>query len=484
MSSYKYSDEAESIFMLYEDNYTHLFNYLSNIDKLNFCMSSKRLMNTIGKSRTILRNFDLIINKHSLSKHFFSKQQLRDLSNIPFRNIDLDLECLTIKRRDKNIRFFQHFKSSVENLVIRNGKFREFAEFYEILGNTSQEWDRPMYLQSITFENCHLDCFNECVLPDIKTLRTLELNKCNDNIYKTLLNQTSFEKIAVKNNDWTWNGFPHEVFNEIVRKSNVKEMKFEGAGTGSYFDSDEFPFKILKLDTTMITFHWYVGIKTERVSFLKSQKSYLQDLTIHQLPNDFDGGRVLKFIFDHMNLKKFHYGKTALILDGKKQQVKRIEFSEIQIQSCFELVRQFPSITSICLKLSATDIASDEIEKVINPPTDLFKNILDFEVVDNSRYRGIFGVFLGLLKQLTNVRKLSFKTPDRNINVLLEYCLPYMNQVNEIYMTSTANRSKERFLTIKKLAPYINKISVDAQYLDEAKTLFGPSVTVDMIKNE
>jgi len=59
-----------------------------------------------------------------------------------------------------------------------------------------------------------------------------------------------------------------------------------------------------------------------------------------------------------------------------------------------------------------------------------------------------------------------------------------MNQVNEIYLTSTANRSRERFLTIKKFAPYLNKISVATQYSDEAKAIFGPSVNVCMIKSE
>jgi len=57
-------------------------------------------------------------------------------------------------------------------------------------------------------------------------------------------------------------------------------------------------------------------------------------------------------------------------------------------------------IKSFRFILSATDIASDEVEKVVNPPTDLFKNLKEFEVVDNSRYRGTLGVYLGLFKNL------------------------------------------------------------------------------------
>jgi len=64
------------------------------------------------------------------------------------------------------------------------------------------------------------------------------------------------------------------IFNEICRKyENLNHLVLKGAGTGSYFDNDEFPFKISKLETTMITFHWYVGIKSARVNFFDIQIS-------------------------------------------------------------------------------------------------------------------------------------------------------------------------------------------------------------------
>jgi hypothetical protein len=124
---------------------------------------------------------------------------------------------------------------------------------------------------------------------------------------------------------------------------NIRHLELIGEGTGSYFDCDEFPYKIESLEASMVTYHWYVGINTARISFLRAQTGYLKELTIHQLPYDFDGGRVLKYIIEEMRLDKLYYGKIPLILNGTKQQVKKFAANEIQVQSIYEMFRQFPS---------------------------------------------------------------------------------------------------------------------------------------------
>ena len=253
---------------------------------------------------------------------------------------------------------------------------------------------------------------------------------------------------------------------------NLDHLVLIGAGTGSFFDCDEFPFKITKLETSMITFHWYVGIKGARVDFLRSQKGSLKELTIHELPYDFDGGKVLKYIIEEMNLNTFYYGKIALILNGQKQKVKEFTASEIQITSAFEMIRQFPSIEKFTLKLSNTDVSSDAIEKIINPPTEIFKNLKEFEVIDNSKYRGIFGIFLGLFKNLRNLQKLTLRTQDRNLNTILEY-LQIMPKLEEIQLTSTSPRAVERYQAILKLAPNLKNIFIPSQTFNEANQAFG-----------
>lgn len=102
----------------------------------------------------------------------------------------------------------------------------------------------------------------------------------------------------------------------------------------------------------------------------------------------------------------------------------------------------------------------------------------EFVVIDNSKYRGTLGVFLGLFKNLRFIKKLSLITQDRNINVLLEECLPNMTCLSEIYLTSKIGRSSDRFKIIKNLAPNLKKISVAAQYAEEVTKIFGEFLSV------
>lgn len=133
------------------------------------------------------------------------------------------------------------------------------------------------------------------------------------------------------------------------------------------------------------------------------------------------------------------------------------------------------AISTFRLTLSATDIASDAIERVINPPTNLFNNLENFEVIDNSYYRGILGVFLGLFKNMKNLRKLSLITQDRNINTLLEEFLPNMPKLEEIYITSVAPKATERLQIIKIFVLNLKKLSVASDLVDDAKKIFNES---------
>jgi len=249
-------------------------------------------------------------------------------------NINLDLE--DVSSTGWPLVFFKSFKESVENLIIKNAKFKNFYYFFETICNLKS-------IKSIILQNCSIDNIDNEILPQIVTLKSISFNKCNENVFKTFMSQNSICKFTIRNDDWTWTGFPHEIFNLVAKNSkNLDEIELIGDGTGSFFDSYDFLFRVRKLVTNTITFHWYVGIKTERLSFLTSQKGYLKDLTIHKLPFDFDGGRVLKFIIEQMDLETFYYGNIPLILNGRKQEVTAFEANEIQIQSAFEMFRQFP----------------------------------------------------------------------------------------------------------------------------------------------
>ena len=127
------------------------------------------------------------------------------------------------------------------------------------------------------------------------------------------------------------------------------------------------------------------------------------------------------------------------------------------------------------------DSESYEIEKIINPHSILFNSLQEFKLIDNSQIRGIFGVFLGLYKNLRYIKKVTFDTQDRNINVLLEECLPKMTKLKEIYLTSKAPKAVERFKVIKKFNTMIKKLTIAAQYVDEAITVFDKSIEIVVI---
>ena len=428
--------------------------------------------------------------------NFWNLFNIKALYEIPFKNISIILDK-TIKLKEY-ITYLKSYAKSIEVLEIGFFNFKNFLSCFEIFNSLRN-------LKTLTLNNCQIEKLNGEAVNPIETLKTISFIKCDDNIFKIFINQDSIEKITVQNNNLTWNGFPHEIFNKICKNSkNLFHVVLEGAGTGSYFDCDEFPYKISKLETTMITFHWYVGIRTQRIHFLESQKGSLKELTIHELPYDFDGGRVLKYIIEEMKLDKFYYGKILLILDGQKQEVKEFAASEIQITGAIEMIRQFPckslikfyfmflkynftillpAITKFTLNLSSTDVASDEIERIINRLTTLFENITEFEVIDNSSPRGTFGIFLGLFKNMRNIKKLTFKTQDRNINVILEECLPHMTRLEEIHLTSKAPRVMERFRTIRQFVPELKTISVASQLIEDARNCFDDNVVVCEAEN-
>ena len=228
------------------------------------------------------------------------------------------------------------FENSIENLVIGFFKFKNFLPCFEIFNSLPN-------LKSLILDNCDVENLNGEALNPIKTLKSISFQSCNDNFFKIFIKQESIEKIKVSNDVCTLNGFPNDIFNEICKNSkNLFHVVLEGFETGSYFDCNEFPYKITKLETTMITFRSYLGIRTPRINFLESQNGSLKELTIHELPYDFDGGRVLKYIFEEMNLETFYYGKIPLILNGQKQEIKEFKAHKIQVTCTYEMLWQFP----------------------------------------------------------------------------------------------------------------------------------------------
>jgi len=131
-------------------------------------------------------------------------------------------------------------------------------------------------------------------------------------------------------------------FSNILKNGNI--MKFNNVSIEvkerhNIFKPDMKDF--VKIDSTSFTFRLHIEIRNEQIIMPRCQLEHIKTLTIDKLPSDFDGGKILKYIIEEMNLDKFHYGKIPLILNGQKQEVKEFEANENQIQSTFEMFRQF-----------------------------------------------------------------------------------------------------------------------------------------------
>jgi hypothetical protein len=390
----------------------NIFNFLDD-DQLwaimNSCVHFARI---ISSSHKILRRF---------RRNIPTQKEQFSLKFIPFKNVRLSVNNL------QSLHLLLDFKF-IESLEVENLRSSS-QDIISLLNNCS-------LLKTIKFKNCNtLNCGKIQINSIMSSnLENLAFEKCNKEYFGLFKHLSSIVKVAVYNYDWTWNGFSHEDFNDLcITLPSLTTIELKGIGTGSYFDGDQFNYQIKKLYSTLITFNWYVGLSEAhpRINFLTSMKSCLKELKIDELPYDFDGGSVLRYIIEEMNLESFYLRSSALILDSCKQSVSNFSACEIQIKSLYEMFRQFPTINELSLILCKTDICSSSVERVfMNSPNLTSVNTLN--VNDKSHYRCILGVFLIFFQKFPNLRILNIQTIDRNINVLLEVFLPYMPLLEEI----------------------------------------------------
>jgi hypothetical protein len=309
-----------------------IFEKLPNDTKLNFLVATNDGFNQSDDTEPI--DFSMT---PKMARNFTMNVQLSNVDDCKLVASTwgiLNLKILGDSKSDRALfDVIENFAGCVENIQFLNVKFDKYS--CGVLTTLKK-------IKILSFVKC-TSSYSEKLEP-IQTLTELTLNDSSEDIFKVLSGQRSLKKICVEKLPLTWNGFPHEVLTVILKNSPNVHLMLIGPGTGSYMDhEDAESVKLQKLNTTMITFHWYVGIRTQRTSFLASQLDSLTELTIHQLPFDFDGGRVLKYICESMKLNKFQYRQTMLIDNFQKQIVTdEIEFCEIQIMSAFEIVKQFP----------------------------------------------------------------------------------------------------------------------------------------------
>lgn len=299
--------------------------------KLTICKSYFRFYDAVCNTSSLRNKLILSLDKENLQ--FVTENEI--FLNIPYINVSINCET-DKKTKQILLKYLENYLGSIENITFSNCKFADDNELFNILS-------RMPKLKYVKFENCCLRNLRSLKVREIITLKSVSFKETDENLYKFFENQSSIEKVSVESFKKSWHAFPLEAFNDMIKSlPNLKHIVFIGEGTGCFFDRSEFPFKIEILEAETITFHWYVGITGARTKFLISQQGSLKELRINQLPYDFDGGRVIKFIINEMNLEKFYYQNIPIILNGQKQNVKHISTKETQITAAFEMFRQFP----------------------------------------------------------------------------------------------------------------------------------------------
>lgn len=102
------------------------------------------------------------------------------------------------------------------------------------------------------------------------------------------------------------------------------------------------------------------------------------------------------------------------------------------------------------LELNNTDVSSDNIDEIINSNNNIFKNLKVLEVDDRSKNRGTIGIFINLLKKFSALEELKIKSNDRNVNMILIECLPFMTKLREVHLSSVDINGMKSLQKIKK----------------------------------
>lgn len=251
------------------------------------------------------------------------------------------MKKITIKNwreDDKKLDILEYldlFRDSVEEIDIVDSIFENDIDLNRVLRGLTN-------LKALNFKGCKIKSMNFNEQNYQLSNNSVFFEDCNENVFDFLTNQASIKNIAIRSEKESWNGFPRQVFHNLVLTlDNVDFLKFEGAGTSNYFDYDSYPYRIRKLNAESLTMNYYGEISEPRLDYLSSQLNVLKDLKIHELPHDFDGAIIIKYIIESMKLENFIYGKIELICNGEKQCVKQFSANEGQILASFEIIKQF-----------------------------------------------------------------------------------------------------------------------------------------------
>jgi hypothetical protein len=239
---------------------------------------------------------------------------------------------------EKLLSFIERYEDSIESLNMQNFHVNSGKTFLEILSKLKN-------LKELHINSCIMFDYDptEKLPENLPKIDSALLTDSSELFFEILKNFKTIRKFKFIKNERNSESFKYVLLDELLAAvPSIKHLILEGSSTRGYLarQLENFPFKLRTIEADGVNLSRNSG--EARLKFFKSQVGSLKELRIKNLPHDFDGDEVLKFLIEEMGLEKFYYDGKALIENGRKVDgLKEILFDENTIKAGMELLRQF-----------------------------------------------------------------------------------------------------------------------------------------------
>lgn len=233
----------------------------------------------------------------------------------------------------------ENYENSIEHLDMRNFHVDNGRRFLEIISKMKN-------LKSIKIDHCVMfEADNENPPPpSLPQLKSAFFTESSDLYFNVLQKFKSLENFKFVKERSSGVQFSYGLIDDLLMAvPSINHLTIKGVNTGGYLarEFENIPFTLHSLDADEMN----MGRNEDepRISFLQAQKGHLKVLKVKELPADYDGEILLKFIFEEMNLESFVYRDEELIKNGRKvPSLNEIWMTDKTITAGMELMRQFP----------------------------------------------------------------------------------------------------------------------------------------------
>ncbi|KAG5668215.1 hypothetical protein PVAND_016163 [Polypedilum vanderplanki] len=399
-----------------EEILIEIFGYLKNEDLWNILRASRRCAEIFSTSSRLVNIFQLFIDDKTINLY----QRIEIYPEIRLKNIVIKYLNLFDSNQLQNItKIIENYKSSILNLSICDTAFNSSEDFNKILKNLTN-------LENLKIHRIYIKNFDSNIKILLKSLRSISIELRfpaeTRNLLDIFKNNKTIQQVELNNS------LILSYFDDfLISLPNLKHLILNGIGTVDYFNRSNLPIKLEKLEAFSLGF--YSRNERPRIEILKSQKGFLKELKLENLPSDNDGGKVLKFLMENMNLENFQCGANQLIVNSKKQKIEEIEFKNDQICAGLEMMRHFESIKKLKFIIEQ---AETNVDLFLNIPTNIFDNLRDLEIVDKT-YNGLkFWSYIEFIRNCRNIKNLKIYAKNINgNNKRLTEILPSVNCIKK-----------------------------------------------------